>query len=50
MRPYLDFGIFTELKDPEKIKQLRVIFDTIQWENDADLDPEFLYKHGTLDE
>ncbi|MCX6258951.1 MAG: DUF2442 domain-containing protein [Bacteroidia bacterium] len=48
MRPYLNHGIFKELKDPMKFSLVRVNFDTIQWENEADLDPEFLYENSTL--
>jgi hypothetical protein len=43
LSPWLDTGIFAELKDPEKFRRVRVNFDTIEWENEADLDPEFLY-------
>ena len=41
--PYLDFGIFKELKDPSMFKSVRVSFDSIEWANKADLDPELLY-------
>jgi len=43
MKPYLDKGIFSELKDEKKFKSVRVSFDSIEWCNQADLDPEFLY-------
>jgi len=43
MKPYLDKGIFTELKDEKKFRSVRVSFDSIEWCNQADLDPEFLY-------
>ncbi|MGE4509010.1 MAG: DUF2442 domain-containing protein [Eubacteriaceae bacterium] len=42
--PYLDKGIFQELKDEEKFKTVRVSFDSIEWCNQADLDPEFLFE------
>ena len=41
--PYLDKGIFQELKDEKKFKSVRVSFDSIEWCNQADLDPEFLF-------
>ena len=44
LKPYLSLGKFSELKDPEKFRSIRVNFDTVQWDNDIDLDPEFLYK------
>jgi len=43
MKPYLDLGIFKELKDLSKFKLVRVSFDSIEWENEADMDPEILY-------
>ncbi|PKM52973.1 MAG: DUF2442 domain-containing protein [Firmicutes bacterium HGW-Firmicutes-5] len=42
--PYLDKGIFQELKNEEKFKTVRVSFDSIEWCNQADLDPEFLFE------
>ena len=44
MNPFLKKGIFKELRDISKFKTVRVSFDTIGWENEADLDPEILYK------
>jgi len=44
MIPYLDLGIFRELKDLNLFRTVRTSFDTIEWANEADLDPEFLYQ------
>ena len=44
MNPYLDKGIFQDLRDVSKFNTVRLSFDTIEWENEADLDPEVLYK------
>ena len=44
MKPYLDKGIYRELKDESKFKTVRVSFDSIEWCNQADIDPEFLYE------
>ena len=44
MKPYLDTGIFRELKDVSKFNTVRISFDTIEWENNADFDPEILYQ------
>ncbi|MBI4649299.1 MAG: DUF2442 domain-containing protein [Bacteroidia bacterium] len=44
MKPYLNFGIFKELKDIKMFKTVRKNFDTIEWENEADFDPEILYQ------
>lgn len=46
MNPYLSIGIFRELKDASKFKSVKVSFDTIEWENEADLDPEMLYNES----
>jgi len=46
MKPYLDRGIFQELKDISKFNTVRVSFDTIEWDNEADLDPEILYENS----
>jgi hypothetical protein len=43
MKPYLDLGLFQELRDLSLFKTVRTSFDTIEWENEADLDPELLY-------
>lgn len=46
MKPYLNRGIFKELLDVELFKKVHISFDTIEWENGADLDPEVLYEMG----
>ncbi|MBU1180955.1 MAG: DUF2442 domain-containing protein, partial [Proteobacteria bacterium] len=37
---------FTELKDQNIFKSVRINYDTIEWGNGADLDPELLYKES----
>lgn len=44
MKPYLDKGIYKELRDETIFKTVRVSFDSIEWCNQADIDPEFLYE------
>jgi len=46
MKPYLDIGIFQELKDKKKFRTVRVSFDSIEWANQADIDPEILYENS----
>lgn len=46
VNPFLNQGIFRELKDISKFNQVRVSFDTVEWENEADLDPEILYQQS----
>jgi len=40
----LSFGRFSELKDLSLFKSVRVSFDTVEWDNGLDLDPEYLYR------
>jgi hypothetical protein len=48
MNPFLDTGIFRELKDKELFNTVRISFDTIEWANEADFDPEVLYQNSTV--
>jgi hypothetical protein len=41
--PYLDRGVFRELRDPALFKSARISFDSVEWANGADLCPEVLY-------
>ena len=42
--PYLNIGKFTELRDISLFRSVVVKFDSIEWANHLDLDPEFLYE------
>ena len=46
--PYLEIGKFQELKDEQLFKTVRVSFDTIEWDNGLDLDPELLYEKSKV--
>ena len=46
VKPYLAIGKFRELRDKALFKQVRVHFDTVEWVNHVDLDPELLYAHS----
>jgi len=48
MKPYLEKGIFQELKNEHLFRTVRVAFDTIEWDNEADLDTETLYQVSQL--
>ena len=48
MKPYLNIGIFTELIDISMFNTVHVSFDTIEWNNEADFDPEILYKDSQV--
>ncbi len=44
MKPYLDIGHFNELKNKNIFKTVKVNFDSIEWANHLDFDPEVLYE------
>ena len=44
--PLLDKGIFRQLKDVNLFNTVKVDFDTISWNNQADLCPEMLYEQS----
>ena len=46
MTPYMNLGIFQELKDENMFRTVKKSFDTICWDNEADIDPEILYKES----
>lgn len=46
MKPYLDLGVFRELRDINVFKTVRVCFGSVAWANEADFDPEALYDGG----
>ena len=50
MEPYLDGQIFEPLKDVDYFKTVSVHpdIDTIVWDNDADVSPDFLYEIGVV--
>ena len=50
LKPYLNLGRISELKDEELFNKVRVSFDTVEWPNGVDLDPEFLYKNSHSNE
>ena len=45
--PYLVIGRFRELLDYELFNSVRINFDTLEWNNGLDIDPEFLYEKST---
>ncbi len=40
VKPYLEIGVFQELKDPTYFKRVKVAYDGIMWPNEQDLSPE----------
>lgn len=46
MKNYLSKGIFAELRDKKLFNTVHINFDTIEWENGADIDPELLHSES----
>ena len=46
MNPYLEKGLFKELRDENLFKSVAVSFDSIKWLNGVDIDPETLYENS----
>lgn len=47
MNPYLETGIFKELQNVTLFSTVSIRFYTIEWDNEADMDPEILYADST---
>lgn len=43
LKPYLDIGIFKELRDKSKFNSVRPFLGSIQWQTGQDLCPDTLY-------
>ena len=44
VKPFLDKGIFKELKDENKFKQVKPFLGSIQWHGGQDFCPDTLYE------
>ena len=45
-KPYLEKGVFTELKDPEYFARVAVFLDSVAWPNGQDFDPGHLHEEA----
>ncbi|WP_044412856.1 DUF2442 domain-containing protein [Thiomicrospira microaerophila] len=43
MTPYLDKGVFTQLRDVTVFKQAYIAWDTVCWPNELDISPDTLF-------
>lgn len=43
MSPYLEHGVFRQLKDWNCFKQAKVLWGTVTWPDELDMSPETLY-------
>jgi len=48
VKPYLDTGLFKKLKDKNLFKMVKVSYDSIEWPEGIDLDPEVLYEKSKV--
>jgi len=46
MNSYLNTGAFKSLKDVDLFNRVKISFDTVEWPNGVDLDPEVLYSES----
>ncbi len=46
VKPYLNLGAFSELKNEDLFKTVKISYDTVAWVNGVDIDPEELYKNS----
>ena len=49
VKPYLDKGVFQELRDIEYFNQVRVSFGSVEWPREQDLSRDTLYLLGRLE-
>ena len=42
MKPYLDFGVFRELRDVHYFNQVGILFGAVTWPHEQDIAPETL--------
>ena len=43
VKPYLDGGVFVQLRDVHYFRQVRTFLDSIAWPNGQDFDPDHMY-------
>jgi len=48
VKPYLNTGLFKTLEDEKLFRMVKVSYDSIEWPNGVDLDPEVLYEESKL--
>ena len=48
LKPYLDIGIFKELREKSKFNSVRPFLGSIQWQTGQDLCPDTLYLESKI--
>ena len=44
VKPYLKKGLYKTIKDENLFKRVKISYDSIEWPNGIDIDPEILYE------
>lgn len=48
LKPYLDRGVFRELKDPNYFKRVGIVLGAVTWPHEQDIAPETLLAEMTV--
>lgn len=48
VKPYLNFGLFSELRDYSIFQTAKVEYGTVNWSNGLDICPDTLYLESTI--
>jgi len=48
VKPYLDTGLYKTLNDVKYFNMVKISYDTIEWPNGVNLDPEVLYEKSKV--
>ncbi|PKY10145.1 hypothetical protein B1757_11310 [Acidithiobacillus marinus] len=48
LKPYLDRGVFRELRDPHYFRQVGILFGAVTWPHEQDIAPETLHEEMTI--
>jgi len=48
IQPYLDFGVFSELKNTKYFRQVKSLHGSINWPHGQDVCPDTLYEKSVL--
>lgn len=48
MKPYLNKGVFSKLKDKTFFKEVKIAYGTIYWDNDIDLCSDSIYETSSI--
>ena len=48
VKPYLKIGLYKTLEDKNIFKRVKLSYDSIEWPNGIDIDPEILYEKSIM--